>query len=283
MIIVRIWEGLGNQLFQYSFAKALQLNTGQRVYLDISEYTRDVIREYNLCNFKISLPVIKGGKQIFNSIDGRDFYNVLRADKDCSGYGFPMKFAKETNILFKPFLLNPSGNWYFKGWFQNEKYFAPYADIIRKELRPVNKIKIPSELKDILDKAETVSVHFRRTDFQGDHNILDLGYYRNAIRYIENKIKSPYYLVFSDDLEWVRQNVQFGSSCYFVNENRELRDCEELLVMSRCRHNIIANSTFSWWGAWLNDHAEKLVIAPGKWFLNQNKKTDIVPKEWIRI
>lgn len=284
MIIVQIWEGLGNQLFQYSFAKALQLRTGQKVFLDISEYSRDVPRMYGLGNFRISLPVTRIGCDLLDYADRHDLLKKIDTDSLRLGYGLPMKFGKESNVEFKPSILNPKGNWYLKGWFQNEKYFAGYREVIRKEIRPRAKIKVPPELKRIMEQNETVAVHFRRGDYQEGGNTLGMDYYRDALRMIESKVGTLYYLVFSDDLSWVRNHIDLGPRCYYVNEDRVLKDYEELMIMSRCSHNIIANSTFSWWGAWLNDHRGKIVIAPQIWFLRKrNFGRDIVPGEWIKL
>lgn len=284
MIVVRIWEGLGNQLFQYAYARALQMRTEQKVYLDISEYANGVLRKYGLNHFKITIPTIKSGQTLFNAIDYHDAYNIIKVNDKAIKYGFPISFGKEENINYKKALLVPNGNWYLKGWYQNENYFKEYYSLICRELKPKNKIRISSELHQLLKKEETISVHFRRGDYQKTHNILDINYYLRAMKLVKKRIKNPRFIIFSDDIEWVKQNLNFIDECHYVNEQGTLQDYEELMIMSRCKHNIIANSTFSWWGAWLNQNEEKIVIAPKVWFPdNSHYKTDIVPQDWIKL
>lgn len=281
MIVVRIWEGLGNQLFQYAFARALALRTGQRVYLDVSEFEMKPkpIREYKLCHFKIKQPVIHCGR-VFPFVNNEKCYVV---DAQSIKY-FPIGLVKEDDCYFKEELCGLKGFIYIKGWFQSEKYFNEFADNIRKEIYPREKIRIPFELKNILKNSNTVSVHVRRGDFKKERNILPAEYYENAKRVMSQFIKDPYFIIFSDDILYVRENMNFGSRCYYMDQKYLYEDYEELLIMSKCKHNIIANSTFSWWGAWLNSNKNKIVVAPKKWFLGKvEKDVDIVPDDWIRV
>lgn len=281
MVFVRVWEGLGNQLFQYAYARALALRTGQKVYLDVSEYERNSkhVRQYGLCHFRIRLPTMNCGN-IFPLVNEDKYYMAS------SQYPkrFPVKLIREDNCCFKGDFCKLKGFIYVKGWFQNENYFKEFEQNIRKEIYPKERIRIPKEIRSILGSKNTVSVHIRRGDFKKDHNVLPVSYYKKAQRYISDLVDKPYYLIFSDDISWVKQNMNFGSRCFFIEDTYFFKDYEELMIMSRCRHNIIANSTFSWWGAWLNPHEEKIVIAPKKWFLRNSKTdTDIVPDGWIKL
>jgi len=130
MVIVRIWEGLGNQMLQYAYAKALQLRTGQKVYLDISEYTETTLRKYELDNFRVSLPVIKYGKKLFHYIDEKDAYRTISSDLKRMPFGFPIYWGSEEFVQYKSCLLEVYGNWYLKGWFQSDRYFNQYRDIL---------------------------------------------------------------------------------------------------------------------------------------------------------
>lgn len=281
MVIVRIWEGLGNQLFQYAYARALALRTGQKVYLDVSEYGKDneSVREYGLCHFRIRQPTINCGRFL-------PFTNMDKSYAVSSKYlkHFPIRFIKEEDCYFKSDLCELKGPAYLKGWFQSEDYFKEFAYSIREEIRPRKQIRITKEIRNILDRDDTVSVHIRRGDFKKDHNILSAEYYENAKQTISRLIGNPYYVVFSDDILWVKTNMDFGDMCFYVDGKCDFKDYEELMIMSRCTHNIIANSTFSWWGAWLNSNKNKVVIAPKKWFLGIAKKdTGIIPYDWIRL
>ena len=289
MIIVRIWEGLGNQLFQYAYARALQLRTGEMVCLDASRIykekleDRGVERRYALNQFNTKLPLISNisNKYFFLSQSNfmqKTIYWMAEHHMWFTG------FYKEEDTLYKENLKSIYGNLYLMGWFQNEKYFLEYRNILLKELTPTKKIKISQLLKSILKNEMTISVHVRRGDFKKNNNVLPVSYYKKAKEFVETKVSNPCYIIFSDDTEWVKKNLDFGLNVVYMCEEG-LRDYEELLVMSCCKHNIIANSTFSWWGAWLNKNEDKIVVGPMQWF-NQKQdvqKYNIMPDKWIRI
>lgn len=281
MVFVRVWEGLGNQLFQYAYARALALRTGQKVYLDISAYKGNGkhVRQYGLCHFRIRLETRNCGN-IFPLVND-DRYYMAGSQYPRS---LPVKFIREDNCCFNSDFCSLGGFTYVKGWFQNENYFKEFEQTIRKEIYPKERIRIPKEIRSILGSKNTVSVHIRRGDFKKDHNVLPVSYYEKAKCCISDLVDKPYYLIFSDDISWVKQNMDFGSRCFFMEDTRLFKDYEELMIMSRCRHNVIANSTFSWWGAWLNAYEEKIVIAPKKWFLRSSRTdADIVPDDWIKL
>jgi len=289
MIVVRIWEGLGNQMFQYAYARALQLRTGKKVYLDADRIYKDVLehkgvrRQYTLDKFNINLPLIENIERKFFFLEQRGtIYKLIfkLAEKRCWFLGF----HKEKDIWYKEEQRYSPGNCYLMGWFQDERYFLEYRDILLKDFTPKKKIKISKKLRNILKTETTVSVHIRRTDFKKFGLELPVTYYVNAKQIMEEKIQNPYYIVFTDAEEWVRQELDFGERVFYMCEEG-LEDYEELMVMSSCTHNIIANSTFSWWGAWLNRNKSKIVVGPKKW-ANQMPKSiqyNIMPKEWIEI
>jgi len=138
--------------------------------------------------------------------------------------------------------------------------------------------------------SNSVSLHIRRGDYVQNqeankfHGICSPEYYSQAMNLIEQKIENPHYFVFSDEVGWVRENIKFNYPVDFVSGN-SISEAEELSLMSKCKHNIIANSSFSWWGTWLNTSPEKIVIAPKKWIENTDlaDASDLIPKEWIKI
>lgn len=289
MVIVRIWEGLGNQLFQYAFARALSLSAGQKVFLDIRETGRcsgeqdKVQRECGLLNFKISLPICTNVPHFYPYVNGGR--SIKEAAKLASEYRWmPYKYFEESELGYHEELLSLKGNWYLQGWFQSGRYFGKYRDILIEEIRPRKKIHISQTLQKYLKGENTVSVHIRRGDYIRVHNSVTTIYYANAIRHIEKFVKNPFWIIFSDDPEWVQREMNFGKNCYYVSGNESLKDYEELCLMSCCKNNIIANSTFSWWGAWLNRNPNKIVIAPEKWFLKgiRGCGQSIILPEWIR-
>jgi len=140
-----------------------------------------------------------------------------------------------------------------------------------------------------IKEKNSVSLHIRRGDYLTMQKAIDtigvcpLDYYDKAIREITRKIKNPTFFIFSDDINWVKENLKTNSPTIFVSGGK-LKDYEELILMSKCKHNIIANSSFSWWGAWLNNNPNKIVIAPKKWFKDTSKNTrDLIPESWLKL
>lgn len=275
VIIVRIWEGLGNQLFQYAYARALK-ERGIDVRLDLNKaydayFVRNPkhdVRQSGIQNFNISLPVINveeyGRYQYIRRDDIRNCMIYHMATHGLWKYGFYEERVDERGRVprYCERLANIKGNYYIKGWFQDEIYFTKIRGVLRKELQPRHKIAISKELKQALEYPESVSVHVRRGDYVRVGMTLNERYYRASTALMRRKYKEPLFLIFSDDLEWTKRNMKFAGDCIYVNEDRRMQDYEELLVMSRCRSHIIANSTFSWWAAWLNSNVDKVVAAP---------------------
>lgn len=287
MVIVRIYEGLGNQLFQYAYARALDLSTKQKVFLDFRETgSREdekklTPRSCGLKNFRIALPVCTNVEHFYPYINN---YKVIEKIKTWPVQKYiPYKYFSQSIPLYEEHLMDLKGNWYLQGWFQDSRYFQSYADIIKREIMPKKQIKISSELKMIFHLKNTVSIHFRRSDFKKNRNTLPTTYYYNAMRYMQNVTENPFWIIFSDDIDWVKKNIDFGQDCYFLSEKENLKDYEELMVMSCCKNHIIANSTYSWWGAWLGRNENKIVIGPNKWFLRKVYDTAIMPEDWIQM
>lgn len=287
MVIVRIYEGLGNQLFQYAYARALNLSTKQKVFLDFRETgSREdekklTPRACGLKNFRIALPVCTNVEHFYPYINNYKMIEKIKTwpMQKC----IPYKYFSQSIPLYEERLMDLKGNWYLQGWFQDGRYFQSYADIIKREIMPKKKIKISSELKRIIHLKNTVSIHFRRSDFKKNRNTLPVTYYYNAMRYMQNVADDPFWIIFSDDIDWVKKNIDFGRGCYFLSEKENLKDYEELMVMSCCKNHIIANSTYSWWGAWLGRNQNKIVVGPNKWFLRKSYGSEIMPEDWIQV
>lgn len=289
MIIVRIWEGLGNQMFQYAYAKALNLK-GIDVRLDLANAFDDVFliwknkhdarRDICIQKFKISLPII--------DVCTYGKYDYIQQNTICKKIIFWLakhslwkyKFVEEFGKFHFNRRLDNKDNYYIKGYFQDEKYFKHIRSTLLKEFVPPEKIKISRELKNALNDNESVSLHIRRGDYVKLKLSLNRLYYMKAIEYIKKIYNNPIFVVFSDDLKWVRENIDTNSRVVYANEDGKLKDYEELFIMSRCKSNIISNSTFSWWAAWLNTYEKKIVIAPKKWMKPQE---NIIPNDWIVI
>jgi hypothetical protein len=286
MIITRIIGGLGNQMLQYAYAKALQ-QKGHEVKIDISAFkTYKLHGGYQLDKYNIDLDSStkdENDKFYKNTF----FYKVLRR--------FGMDFSrriKEKSLLFDKKFLEIDDNSYLDGYFQCEKYFKDIREIILKQFT-INQ-DISNYTKEIKNKIQnsknSCSLHIRRGDFVNSTNInihgaCDIEYYKKAIQYLEEKVENINYFIFSDDIEWVKENLAIKNAIYIDSKEKRIPH-EDIYLMSLCKNNIIANSSFSWWGAWLNQNEKKMVIAPKRWFADdklESQSKDIVCESWVKI
>ncbi|MBS1759970.1 MAG: alpha-1,2-fucosyltransferase [Bacteroidetes bacterium] len=284
MIISKIIGGLGNQLFQYAAAKALAVHHTTQLKLDVSGFDSYKLRNFELDAFNVSYE--KASEQEIASFSNRTF---LKKVTDRIGPYSGRTFFREKFFHFhKGFLKYPS-NTYLKGYWQSEKYFLPIENIIRQEftLKP-NFIQNVKDYGETIKINETVALHIRRGDYANKetltlHGIIPLSYYKEAVHLMQQKSPNIHLLIFSDDINWAKENLHFPNMV-FVSNDMTKTAFEDLYLMSHCKHNIIANSSFSWWGAWLNNNPEKIVIAPKNWFNQGPKDTyDIYPKGWIKL
>lgn len=284
MIIVRMWEGLGNQMFQYAYARVLSLS-GCSVCLDLSKAYDEFFvrnkkhrtRRVEIQRFHITLECADFEKiKKYRYLERKTFVDKVLYEMSIRGKWY-YNFWDECDLRS---IDEIKGNCYVKGWFQNPSYFEGIREILLKEFTPKKKIKITSQLKSLLNDRQTVSIHVRRTDYVSIHNALNWEYYDKAILEMKKYRHNPIFVVFTDDYEWAKQHMDSKEICYFIDENESLEDYEQLLVMSCCNSNIIANSTFSWWAAWLNQNPDKIVIMPKKWMKGQEK---LMMKDWIII
>ena len=188
-------------------------------------------------------------------------------------------------------IFHVSGNVYLDGYWQSEKYFQDISRIIRNEFT----------LRQILDKDNleiaqkiisnnSIGIHIRRGDYVRNpihkkiYENCDPSYYYQCVKFITSKIQNPYLFIFSDETEWVVENIRFDFPSIIISHNGMQKDYVDLYLMSLCHHFVIANSSFSWWAAWLGSHPDKLVFAPKNWFKNSKMNSnDLIPKEWLRI
>lgn len=294
MIIVRLLGGLGNQMFQYAFGRKLaQLHhTNIGFELDGLFAGEDIRSEYKLNIFGIEQPRIPFAhtikhrrKTMYKSTFLNNIYKSFYGYIDIHELGH---FAYNEN-----FIKNSTKNAYVRGLWQSEKYFQDISGIIRSEFQ----VKIPPNTSNqrIIDKINlsenAISLHVRRGEFANKNEYNDTigtcnrSYYDNAISILIKKYKNIDFFIFSDDIAWCKTEFNnLDQPTNFIDFNDASTDYEDLRLMSLCKHNIIANSTFSWWGAWLNQNPHKIVIAPQKWFSGWDYDTkDLIPENWIRI
>jgi len=285
MIIMKIHGGLGNQMFQYALGRNLSLLHGVPLKIDCSylKIRNQSNRVLQLNGFKIQAVEateneIKKYGSTFQKIADR-----IRPESK-------RKRALEQGGEFDSEILKRSDG-YFDGHWQNELYFKAHEKTIREDFSLKNRFGPASEAmaRKIQSEKNPTSVHIRRGDYVSiekiadTHGTLPVSYYRTACDKILEKLPDARFFVSSDDIDWAKENFPREYPATFISAP-EITDCEELTLMSLCKHNIIANSTFSWWGAWLNTNPEKIVIAPKLWFVNPNRvPKDLIPSSWIPL
>jgi len=290
---VLIYGGLGNQMFQYALFLALK-NKGIKTNLSISNFFfYDDHNGFNLAKaFKIKSP-FPSNIEVFFLINAGFFYKasiirgVLRRvipwyrNNRYRIYKEREEFLFDNDLFYEKSVL-------FVGTWQVEAYFKDIAGIVLEAFT----FAIPTDdqnrmLIEKITSSNSVCIHIRKGDFLSDgwrdtHEVIkDTTYYLNSIRYLEERFQNLHFFVFSDDMTWVKENFSIPN-CTFVDQNKGEKSYIDMYLMSLCKHNIIANSTFSWWGAWLNTNNNKIVIMPEKWLLD-NTCSGIFPKDWIKM
>lgn len=296
---IEVSGGLGNQMFQYAFGKSISIMKNipfilDYKYFDLKPNDNAIIRPNELDVFE--LKAISANKEILNRYDDSIMFKI---NYILNKYlNFPILFKSnrinETiNSLLNINELKNLENLFFSGYWQSEKYFKNIEDIIRNDFKFKKKLfGKNSALKKVIQNSNSVSIHIRRGDYVNNpsvfktHGVCSIEYFRQAVALIKEHVNNPFFYIFSDDFEWVKQN-DFGTSNYkFIDYNNGKSSYIDMQLMSNCKHNIIANSSFSWWGAWLNSNPEKIVITPKQWFANEQlnfRSENIVPKSWKRI
>ena len=264
MIIARVEGGLGNQLFIYAAARALALRTGSQLRLDaLNSYPRDSFgRRYQLDEFNIAAVLAEEAEVARYRPESQGFYWRRKLDRRLP---FPWRSVIEERSLFEPRLLElrPRANVYLMGYWQREEYFRDQAPAIRRELTLRREPSAQNRaLGERLRQCESAFLHLRRVDYA---HRLSAGYYAAALELLYKRVNEPRLFVFGDDLEWARRELPLPEGTQFIAHNGDARNIEDLWLMTRCRHAIVANSSFSWWGAWLNPEPGRVVIAPAVW------------------
>jgi hypothetical protein len=268
MVITELIGGIGNQLFQYAAARSLAYSRAINLKLDLSAFENYKLHQYSLQHFNIPASI------------------AVAADLRQTSYVF-----HEKSFHFDPHFEKLPSSVLLKGYWQSEKYFSAIEDVIRKDLQ----IQIPLQglnksTADHIHSCQSVSLHIRRGDYVTNahtmayHGLCDLAYYDKCIYAISQQVTHPHFFIFSDDPDWAMANLKIAHDTTYVTHNNAETNYEDLRLMSLCQHQIIANSTFSWWGAWLNTSNTKIVIAPKNWFKSAALNTaDLIPDSWMVI
>jgi len=297
MIILSLFGGLGNQMFQYACGKAIAMKLGVELKLDVSLVVDRTPREnftyrdYELAVFNINDEIATEDEvrvyipNLWNSTElQRQLYRVKRFLTQKSFFREKLKFRFNEDID------SVSDNSYIYGYFQTERYFED----IRIEL--LERFSLRNQLDEVnalivkqMQLENSVSIHVRRGDYTNSAFTL-LGvedYYRKAIDFIIENVENPVFYVFTNDQEWVEDNfkaLEINKSIVTVNSGSQ--SYKDMILMSNCKHNICANSSFSWWGAWLNTNSDNIVITPQNWFKSTEyveSTYDLIPTRWMSL
>ena len=284
MIVVRIAGGLGNQMFQYATAFSLALRHGAELVLDTS-WTLEIGRTFELDCFRLDArvcPVWKVGRVPNAS-------RIVRAAQHLRPSRRPWLHViaedHHTNE-FDPAVLDAPDDTYLCGYWQFPEYFSAHEADVRHSLAFPQLSGEAASVAEEIKSERAISVHVRRGDFLEHEHLrnLDAGYYVRGTSAIIDVVGDARIFVFSDDPRWCSENLQFAGATTVVDRASDPRRAwEDMCLMSLCDHHVIANSTYSWWGAWLNPSADKIVVAPARWVGSDHRVGDPVPQEWTRI
>ena len=292
MIVVRLMGGLGNQMFQYALGRALSHRLGVELKLDLSWFSDQnksvTRRDYQLAALNTVASIATKDDLDRLRVPGRGWF------ADIAGMLNPFyrkTYIRERGFQFDPTMLNSQDDVYLEGFWQSERYFKEISEILRQEFTLRTALdEHGHRLKDLIVGCRSVSLHFRRGDYVTSqtankfHGTCSLDYYREAVDVIRNRVSSPHFFIFSDEPSWVRKAFPLDLPSTFIGGDGPRPAPEEMYLMSKCRHHVMANSTFSWWGAWLQGSTGNTVIAPQKWFSSSAVNTsDLLPEQWIRI
>jgi hypothetical protein len=292
MIIVKLKGGLGNQLFQYAVGRHLAEIHKTVLKIDLSLFETYKEHIYSLSPFNIQENVALKKEVAVLIIQKQKYLErvIKRILSKSQKLNLAPNYIKEKDFQFDAHILDMPDDIYLDGYWQSEKYFSDIASIIHKEFSVKSpQIGKDKDLAEQIGLCNSISLHIRRGSYlqppyNSFHGLCSLDYYYHGVDYLANKVQNPHFFVFSDDPDWVSKNLMLNYPMTFVNHNSAERDYEDFRLMTQCKHHLIANSTFSWWAAWLCSNPDKIVVAPKKWFKDPNIKTnDLIPPSWYRI
>jgi len=287
-VVIRLAGGLGNQLFQYACGLALAEARRARLLLDLSLYRQDKLRTYSLQPFAVDPGFVpRPWAALMGALDRRFVGRAVKTFMPIVGWHYVFDRCQG----YDPRDFPSGGNLVLQGYWQSENYFAAAADRVRAVFR----FRDPPDESNAaclnrIAGGPAVAVHVRRGDYASVPEVTAIyglcgpDYYRAAADHLQRVAPEARYFVFSDDPDWAEQNLQWPGPSEVVRHNVGKRDADDLRLMAACDHFVIANSSFSWWGAWLAGKPGKVVIAPKRWFAGAgHAEADRVPPEWVRL
>ncbi len=290
-LVVRLNGGLGNQLFQYALGRALK-SLGHTVRFDLSFFDQGpglhVQRPYELGVFNMNVDRATTADIRLARHQGSALRAALAAVHPRLAPDRPV--MERADFTFDPAVLRISHDAYLDGYWQTEKYFTNIADELRQDLTfRMSAEGRNAELAKRIERVQAVSIHVRRGDYISHPAAMahfvacDPAYYRAATDRMQERVPNAHFFLFSDDIGWARENIRTSAPLEVIDHNSGATSYEDMRLMAHCRHHIIANSSFSWWGAWLDRHPRKQVIAPRLWLRDGRPTNDLIPSSWIRL
>lgn len=298
MIVVKLMDGLGNQMFQYAYARFLQVQyNNEEIVFETTKLGKKAVRKYGLSflNITNNCRVANIFEQYYFMlyskivrIIAKKFMKVPQTGevgfKQMIEWGF---YTTEDPIQYYPFKRSKRKRKFVRGYFQSPKYFDSIQSIIKSELLVNTEInERDRKLIDKLQNCQSVCMHIRRGDYIGNvkFDICSESYYQRAMNYCIKNIDSPKFFIFSntpEDIEWIKNNYHLSGDVIYVNYGNN--EFDDLRLMYNCKHFIISNSTYSWWAAYLSNSKEKITIAPSRWYRTDEDTSDIFRDNWILI
>jgi hypothetical protein len=292
MIISHIIGGLGNQMFQYALGRSRSLALGIPLRLHVSDFAGYGLHQGFQLEDVFDCDIQLASEQDVRALLGWRKYRLCRRVlmHRSAGALRGARFVAEPHFDYWPGILETAGDCYLAGHWQSEKYFRDIEKVLRSDFTfraPLTGQNI--EWASRISNSAAVSLHVRRGDYAANaktlavHGLCTLDYYHSAVDFIAAHVKFPEFFIFSDDIPWVRKNLRLAFPCHYVEYNRGPASYFDMRLMSLCRHHIMANSSFSWWGAWLNPRPDKIAIAPRRWFASDRDVKDLIPEKWVSL
>lgn len=293
MVVSQLIGGLGNQMFQYAIGRALSIKNRAPLLVDTSNFKNYGLHQGYELGKIFSCDVKEASENDIKKVLGWQRFPIIQKVLHNTSL---VKFRSE-KLIIEPHFQYWSGiekvpqDIYLIGYWQSEKYFHDVRDQIRKDFTfrlPLNEVN--KQISEQILSTCSVGLHIRRGDYVNNlkageiHGVCSIEYYQEAVNYVAKRTNNPNFFIFSDDISWARENLKIKYRCHYVDNNTGVESYNDMHLMSMCQHNIIANSSFSWWGAWLSLNPKKIIIAPKKWFNDNSIKTkDILPKEFLSL
>ena len=286
MIVSRIQGGLGNQMFQYAYGRYLAQRYDTQLWLECSHSETDTLRNFALDRWRIAATPVEPAISTLlpRRYGGRGWSNLLQGQT-------PLRRVKERPFGFQQKYLNPGSRVFLDGYWQSEQFFPGMRDTLQREFQPARKLS-PATLAVArqMEANNSVSLHVRRGDYitnqhaNSVHGVCTLEYYRRSVQQLLARLEAVQVFVFSDDHAWCAEHLALPCATKRVTHNAASSDHEDVWLMTQCRHHVVANSSFSWWGAWLGVDPTGLVYAPEPWFRSADLDCrSVVPASWNRI